>query len=124
MLTSADIDRLLEKINARLSERGEHGTILLAGGAVMATVFQSRNATLDIDAIFAPASAIRDIAKEISEDEGLETDWINDGVKGFIDTNKMGSVPYKEFSHLSARRRQSARPQAFFGARQRGQGHG
>nr|APO30296.1 Nucleotidyl transferase of unknown function (DUF2204) [uncultured bacterium] len=104
MLTSVDIERLLAKINDRLAERNEHGTILLAGGAVMTAVFQSRNATLDIDAVFAPTHVIRDIAKAISEEEGLEADWINDGVKGFIDTTKMGSLPYREFSHLSVNR--------------------
>nr|APO32235.1 Nucleotidyl transferase of unknown function (DUF2204) [uncultured bacterium] len=104
MLTSVDIERLLAKTNDRLAEKNEHGTILLAGGAVMTAVFQSRNATLDIDAVFAPTHVIRDIAKAISEEEGLEADWINDGVKGFIDTTKMGSLPYREFSHLSVNR--------------------
>jgi len=35
-------------------------------------------------AIFALTKFIRDFVKEIAEEEGLDEDWLNDSVKGFI----------------------------------------
>lgn len=104
MLDRNEIGELLEMLNERLSYRREHASLILAGGAVMSFVFGARAATLDIDALMEPSSIIRSIAAEMAEDLDLENDWINDGVKGFVDTAKMGTVPVKEYSNLIVRR--------------------
>ena len=104
MLSVENIEHLLSAINERLRKQNIAGTIVLAGGAVMALVMRSREATFDIDALFEPADKIRAIAKQIAIEEGLEEDWINDGVKGFVDTSRMGTVPVRQYSNLDVRR--------------------
>ena len=80
MLSVENIERLLAAINERLCEQNVTGTIVLAGGAVMALVMRLREATFDIDALFEPADKIREIAQQIAIEEGLEEDWINSRV--------------------------------------------
>ena len=47
-------------------------------------VYNARNSTHDIDAIFKPSSEFREIIAEIAEENDLDSDWLNDGVKGFL----------------------------------------
>jgi hypothetical protein len=84
MLTKENIQDLLGKLNALLAERGEVGEIGLVGGAVMCLVYNARVATRDVDAIFEPASIIRELAARIAATESLPPDWLNDAAKGFM----------------------------------------
>lgn len=84
MLTKERIKSLFKKLNDALGQRGEIGEIGIVGGAVMCLVYNARAATKDVDAVFEPASIIRDIASQIAESESLPPDWLNDAAKGFI----------------------------------------
>ncbi|MCO6431015.1 MAG: hypothetical protein J5J00_09155 [Deltaproteobacteria bacterium] len=84
MLTSKQIKDLFEKLNSRLAQDGEFGEIGIVGGAVMCLVYNARQATKDVDAVFEPANKIRKIAAQIAEEDNLPEDWLNDGAKGFI----------------------------------------
>ncbi len=84
MLSKDDILGLLNQINQRLTTRGEHAEIGLVGGAVMCLVYNTRNATKDVNAIFEPAAIVREIAAEIAADEGLAANWLNYAAKGFL----------------------------------------
>ena len=84
MLQRKQIFSLFEKLNAGLAEAGEKGEIGVVGGAVMCLVYNARAATKDVDAIFHPSQLIRDIARKIAIDERLPPDWLNDGVKAFV----------------------------------------
>ncbi len=53
----------------------------------MVLVFNARLSTRDVDAIFQPASLIRELAARIAEERGFPVDWLNDGVKGFQANN-------------------------------------
>ena len=86
MLSRKRILELFEKLNAALATKGEVGEIGIVGGAVMCLVYESRNATKDVDAIFEPAAIIRELAAQIALEEDLPPDWINDAAKGFIQT--------------------------------------
>lgn len=79
-----EIIELLKKLNNKLKKADLHGEIYLYGGAVMCLVFKTRNFTHDIDAVFEPKSKIYDLIYEISEEENVPQDWLNDSVKGFI----------------------------------------
>jgi hypothetical protein len=79
-------DQVLEafrRLSGHLAESGVIGEIQLLGGAVMMLAFQAREATKDVDAIFAPTREIRAAASRVAEEMGLNSDWLNDGAKGF-----------------------------------------
>ena len=98
-LTKDDMLRYFEQINNALSERNQTGEIIIAGGAALTLAFNARVSTYDIDAIFEPKGDMRQIIKEIASANNLDNDWLNDGVKGFMN-NKMGVVVCQNYSHL------------------------
>ena len=73
----------LERLSELLQERGERGEICLFGGTVMVLVFHARPSTKDVDAIFEPTGAIRQLADIVQHELHLPEHWLNDGVKGF-----------------------------------------
>ena len=74
----------LGRLSERLAARGVEGEICLFGGTAMLLAYAARLSTRDVDAIFEPASVIREEAAVIGTSLGLPTDWLNDGVKGFV----------------------------------------
>ena len=99
-LTKEKISELYSALNEKMKEQGVSGTLLVTGGAVMATVYDSRTSTQDIDAIFEPKQVFRNIIEEIATEQNLPSDWLNDGVKGFLDTTKMNQETFLELSNL------------------------
>lgn len=100
MLSKDDIERYLEEISRTMEHEGIRGEIVLCGGAVMTMVYDARPSTKDIDALFEPAAKMRTIAAEIAERDGLESDWLNDGAKGFIDTSRIAVDTVRDFGAL------------------------
>ena len=84
MLTAATIEKLFGALNDELKAKEVVGEVGLCGGAVMCLVFQAREATKDIDAIFAPAREIREAARKVAKAFGVPADWLNDAAKGFF----------------------------------------
>jgi len=99
-LTKNEMLMYFEEINRHLARLDKHGEILIAGGAALAMVFNARNSTYDIDAIFHPAEDMRKITKDIAIKYDLPEDWLNDGIKGYI-TDKMKQEIYLKFPHLT-----------------------
>ena len=83
MLHRTQILEALERLSGHLAKSGVIGEIQFMGGVVMMLAFQAREATKDVDAIFAPAQEIRAAAAKVAVEMGLEPDWLNDGAKGF-----------------------------------------
>jgi hypothetical protein len=50
----------------------------------MAVAYDARRATTDVDAVFVPSKEVRIAASRVVQERGLEEDWLNDGVKGFL----------------------------------------
>lgn len=92
--------RYFEEMNRRLALEGKFGEIVIAGGAALALVFNARESTRDIDAIFQPSEDLRKIIKSMADDYNLNQDWLNDGVKGFM-TEKMNFHEVLSYSNLS-----------------------
>lgn len=86
-LSSRDIERLFKLLNEEMKKQVFEGEIYLLGGAVMCLVFNARPATKDIDAFFKPSTKIREAASRIAAKVGIEEDWLNDAVKGFLSEN-------------------------------------
>lgn len=81
--TATEIRRL-KALDEKLRARGLRGEVCLYGGAVMVLVWQTRNATKDIDAVFVPPAEVRAAAAEVAKERGVPSTWLNDGVKGFL----------------------------------------
>jgi hypothetical protein len=99
LLSKDDILKYFEEINRHLKAVGKQGEIIMCGGASLACIYNARNSTYDIDALFEPAEDIRKIISTIASEHDLNDDWLNDGVKGFLN-KKMTSSIYKEYSNL------------------------
>ena len=57
--------------------------------------------TKDVDALLQPARSIRELARQVAEEQHLPADWLNDGVKGFPSSRHettAGNLP--QFPHL------------------------
>lgn len=76
----------LSAVSDELQKQGVAGEICLFGGTVMVLVYAARVSTKDVDALFQPASIIREIARRVAMEQRLPSDWLNDGVKGFVST--------------------------------------
>lgn len=80
----SEIVTLLSELAARLAERGLEGEMYVVGGAAIALAFDERRATRDIDAVFEPKASIYEVARAMSDEQGLPQGWLNDAVKGFL----------------------------------------
>ena len=83
-MTKDDINQYLKELNDELHSMGIKGEVCLYGGAVMSLAYDARPDTKDVDAIFRPAEKIREAAARVARAHNLRSDWLNDGVKGFL----------------------------------------
>jgi hypothetical protein len=98
-LTDRDIRRLFGLLNEELRRASTEGELFLVGGAVMCLAYAARPATQDVDALFRPAREVREAAARVAVQAGIQPDWLNDGVKGFL-SERRGFSPFLELSHL------------------------
>lgn len=78
----------LRLLNVELKAEGVTGEICVVGGAAMILAFRSRSSTRDIDALLAPAAAVRRAAAKVAEALSLPENWLNDSAKGFLADKK------------------------------------
>ena len=108
-----DKDQLLIYLNAlneKMRYREISGELHMYGGEVMCLVLNARQTTKDIDAWFVPAQDMRELISQVARENGIEEDWLNDGVKGFISEND----EMEDFLTLSNLRVCAAKPEYVF----------
>ncbi|MDL1872338.1 hypothetical protein FBR05_09035 [Deltaproteobacteria bacterium PRO3] len=84
MLTRTLIQKLFAALNEELVKLGAKGEVGICGGAVMCLVFQTREATKDIDGIFEPTREIRAAGRKVAARFGISEDWLNDAAKAYF----------------------------------------
>lgn len=84
MLDREHLLALLGDLAAELHARGIRGEMFVVGGAAMALAYRARRATKDVDAVFEPKIAVYEAARRVAQARGLDGDWLNDAVKGFL----------------------------------------
>jgi len=94
-LSADDIRRLFGELASELDAAGQRAEIFLVGGAAIALCFDGRRATRDLDAVFAPTDSVRRAAAVVAGREGLDPDWLNDAVKGFLPGPDQGQTPMR-----------------------------
>ena len=100
-LSGDEIRRLFGLLERRLETRCVIGELHLVGGAVMCLVFQAREATRDVDALFEPKAIVREAAADVAAQEHLPASWLNDAVKAFLGTRAaFDPVPFLDLPHL------------------------
>lgn len=87
MLSGERIRELFAALDRELARRAVVGEVGLLGGAVMCLVFQARESTKDVDAVFAPTREMRAAARTVAGRFGISEDWLNDAAKGFLETS-------------------------------------
>src|SRR5680860_1762954 len=96
-----EILKNFELINEELKLMNTHGEILITGGAYMFLVFSARSATKDIDAVYEPKTIINDIAAKIARQKKMPESWLNDSVKGFMNSKAYEKkMSLKNYSNL------------------------
>lgn len=98
-LTQSDIRRLFELLNQELASFSTQAELFLVGGAVMCLAYGARSSTEDVDALFRPSTAVRQAAARVAVRAGIDEDWLNDGVKGFMSAQG-DFAPFLEMDHL------------------------
>ena len=104
MLEREQIIRALSRLSDLLKERNAAGEVCLLGGTAMLLGFKARPSTKDIDAIFAPAGLIRELAAIVQQEQNLPENWINDSARGFISAQHetvVGDLPQFENLRLT-----------------------
>jgi hypothetical protein len=99
-LTRAEIRQLFAALNRELGSRGVHGELYLVGGAVMCLVFEARESTADVDALFRPTRELREAAAAVAVAHAVHEHWLNDAVKAYLSPSG-GFDPYLELGALT-----------------------
>ena len=103
MLERARLLGLLEALAAELSTMGVRGEMFIVGGAAMALAYNTRRSTRDIDAVFEPKSIVYEAAQRVAAERGLDPDWLNDAVEGFLPGHDAASTVLFEQPGLAVR---------------------
>ncbi len=98
-MTKNEILSAFKKLNAELSKEKCKAEICIVGGAVMCLVFNAREQTKDVDAIFHPKMKVYEMAKKVAAQQGLPEDWLNDSAKAYIN-DKLEQIEVLNLSFL------------------------
>jgi hypothetical protein len=81
----AAIELAFERLGAMARDAGKIVEISIYGGSALVLATDFRVGTRDVDAVFENDRAfIRNAARTIADEFGWDSNWINDGVKGFL----------------------------------------
>lgn len=83
-LNRETLTRVLTRLGELALAEGAALEVSLYGGAVFTLVYESRDATKDVDAIVRPGDVARRLSARVAEEFNLPPDWLNDDVARFL----------------------------------------
>jgi hypothetical protein len=83
-LDRTSLTRALRRLGELAVAEGVVLEVALYGGAVFALVYESRDATKDVDAIVRPGDVGLRLAARVADELRLPADWLNDDVARFL----------------------------------------
>jgi hypothetical protein len=83
MFDRDELHAALEALVDRIAATGATARIAMIGGAAMAFLAESRDATRDVDATLHPRPVVLAAAHELALERGWPEDWINDKALAF-----------------------------------------
>lgn len=106
--TSKEMDKdgilsMLQELSDELERMDEPSELFVVGGAAMSLAYNRHRSTSDIDAVFDPKDAVKIAAANVAEPNGLEDDWVNNAVAGFLPGNDDSSEVVFETEYLLVR---------------------
>lgn len=84
LLDQKTLRRAFEALAHRLKRRGVVGEVHVFGGAAMVLAFNSRQATRDVDAVFAPDTQVLEAAHEVAVELSLPKSWLNNQASSYV----------------------------------------
>jgi hypothetical protein len=104
MLTRDRILSLFTELDAELCQAGVRGDVFIVGGAAMTVAYDARPATRDVDGIWHPSTAVRQAAAQVAaRHDDIDTDWLNDAVKGTAHTTSIKRSSHGRRSNKTGR---------------------
>lgn len=95
-----ELVKYLSLLNDEWKNSGVTGEICIVDGAAMVLAFGSRKSTRDIDALLLSPAQVRLAASKIAHDQGIPSNWLNDGAKGFAPELPIEGKDILRLSHL------------------------
>jgi hypothetical protein len=90
----------LTSLAAELDRRGVVAEMYVVGGAAIALAFDEQRATRDIEAVFEPKNVVYEAAAVVAGQLGLPGGWLNDAVKGFLESEDPAAAPVLDLPGL------------------------
>lgn len=87
IFTRNEIEEGLKRLGELGQAKGLQIQLTLVGGAVMVLRFDARPSTRDVDVVILlprEARLVRDLARQVAEEQDWPEDWLNDGAKGYL----------------------------------------
>jgi hypothetical protein len=95
-----EIIAALTALAGELERRGTSAEMYVVGGAAIALAFDERRATRDIDAVFEPKNLVYEAAATVADRLDLPPGWLNDAVKGFLESEDPAAAPVLDLPGL------------------------
>ncbi len=84
-LTADTLGQAFHELGARACVAGKIVEIAIYGGSALVLTLPGRPATKDVDAVFHQDAAwLRQAVADLAEERGWPSNWLNDGVKGWL----------------------------------------
>lgn len=83
-LSRLRITQALRRLGELAHEQNVTLEVSLYGGAVFTLVYESRDATKDVDAVVRQSKIAKTLAAKVAKELDLPDDWLNDDVKQFL----------------------------------------